>query len=167
MTLLDAPAYDRTRAKKRRNLLIGAVFLCGLVAMIGFLCWNLPAEHRVNHFFAAIEAEDFPKAFGIWNNDPEWQQHPQRYAQAGYPYGRFVVDWSKGGDYGLITSHKVRHTTSSYGNNTLFAVEINGRKTALVALALEKSTHTMSFSPFDITPTKNGFGWTYWQISLR
>jgi len=46
-------------------------------------------------------------------------------------------------------------------------VEINGRKTAPLALAITKSTHAMSFSPFDLTPMKNGFGWTYWQVSYR
>jgi hypothetical protein len=167
MTLLNAPAYDRSRAKKRRNLLVCVLFLCGVVAIVVLFCWNLPAEHRVNQFFAAVEAQDFPKAFGIWNYDPNWQQHTQRYAQSGYTYGHFLVDWDKASGYGRITSHKVLHSTSSYGNNTLLAVEINGRKTALLALAVGKRTHTMSFPPFDLTPMKNGLGWTYWQISYH
>ncbi len=165
MTLLNAPAYDRTYAQRRRNLLIGALVFCGVAGIVAFLCWNLPAEHRVNQFFAAVEAQDFSKAFGIWNNDPDWQAHTERYAKDGYPYGRFVVDWGKGGDYGLITSHKVLHSTA-FGNNTLLAVEINGRKAPL-ALAVTRSTHIMSFPPFDLTPMKNGFGWTYWQVSYR
>jgi hypothetical protein len=166
MTLLDAPSYDQSRARKRRNLLIATFISCGLIGIVAFLCWNLPAEHRVNQFFTALEGEDFSKAFGIWNNDPNWQEHTQQYAEAGYPYGRFVVDWGKSSDYGRITSYKVLHSTS-YGNNTLLAVEINGHKTAPLALAVTKSTHTMSFSPFDLTPMKNGFGWTYWQVSYR
>jgi hypothetical protein len=165
MTLLDAPAFDRTHAKNRRNLIIGALIFCGVVGMAVFLCRNLPAEHRVNQFFTAVEAQDFSKAFAIWNNDPDWQEHAQRYAKDGYPYGRFVVDWGKAGDYGRITSHKVLHSIS-YGNNTLLAVEINGRKAAL-ALAVTKNTHTMSFPPFDLTPMKDDFGWTYWQVSYR
>jgi len=167
MTLLDAPAYNQTRTKRRRNLLIGVLFLCGVVFVVVFRYWNLPAERRVNQFFAAVEAQDFPKAFGIWNHDPNWQQHIQRYAQSGYTYGHFLVDWDNASDYGRITSHKVLHSTSRYGNNTLLAVEINGRKTAPLALAVGKSTHTMSFSPFDLTPMKDGFGWTYWQISYH
>jgi hypothetical protein len=165
MTLLDAPIYDRTLAKRRRNLIIGALLLCGIAGIVIGLCWNLPAEHRVNQFFAAVEAQDFSKAFGIWNNDPDWQEHTERYAKDGYSFGRFVVDWSKSGDYGRITSHKVLHSTT-YGNNTLLAVEINGRKAAL-ALAVTRSTHTMSFPPFDLTPMKDDFGLTYWQVSYR
>ena len=39
-----------------------------------------------------------PKAFGIWNHDPDWQHHPQQYAQ--YPYGRFETDWGHASDWG-------------------------------------------------------------------
>jgi hypothetical protein len=165
MTLLDAPAYNQAQARKRRSLLIGALLFCGVAAIVGFLSRNLPAEHRVNQFFAAVEAQDFSKAFGIWNNDPDWQEHTERYAKDGYPYGRFVVDWGQGSDYGRITSHKVLHSTS-YGNSTLLAVEVNGRKAAL-ALAVTKSTHTMHFPPFNLTPLKEDFGLTYWQVSYR
>ena len=100
-------------------------------------------KHKVNEFFAAVEAQDFPKAFGIWNNDADWQQHTQRYAAAGYPYGRFVIDWGKESDYGIITSHKILHSTSRYGSETLLGVEINGRKAALLTLAVEKDKSSM------------------------
>jgi hypothetical protein len=167
MTLLDAPVYDQARTRKRRNILISAACLCGVVAIVVFLCWNLPAEHKVNEFFAAVEAQDFPKAFGIWNNDADWQQHAQRYAATGYPYGRFVIDWGKESDYGVITSHKILHSTSRYGSETLLGVEINGRKAALITLAVEKGKSSMSFPPFALTPMKNGFGWTTWPISYH
>jgi hypothetical protein len=165
MTLLDAPVYDLTHANRHRNLRIGALLLVVTAALAVFLCRNLPAEHRVNQFFAAIEAQDFTKAFGIWNNDPDWQQHLQRYANDGYSYGRFIVDWGKASDYGRITSHKILHSTS-LGNNSLLAVEINGHKTPLI-LAVTKNTHTMSFPPFELTPIKDDFGWTDWQVTYR
>ena len=91
----------------------------------------------------------------------------KRYAAAGYPYGRFVLDWGTGGEYGRIKSHEILHSTSSYGNNTLLAVEINGRKTAPLVLAVARRTHSMSFPPFNLTQMKNVFGWTYWQLSYR
>jgi hypothetical protein len=165
MTLLDAPIYDRTLTTRRRNLVLGALLFFAVAGMVVCLCWNLPAEHRVNQFFAAVEAKDMSKAFAIWNNDPDWQEHAQRYAKEGYPFGRFVVDWGEAGDYGRITSHKVLHSTS-YGNNTLMAVEINGRKAPL-SLALTKRTHTMNFPPFNLTPVKDDLGWTDWQVSYR
>jgi hypothetical protein len=165
MTLLDALVYYQTRSNNRRILLGSFVFLCLVVAMAAFLAWNLPAEHRVDEFFAAVEGRDFPKAFGVWNNDPNWQEHPQRYANAGYAYGRFVNDWGRSSDYGVITSHKILYSTSRYGNSTLFAVEINGRKAAPLTLSVEKITRSMTFPPFALSPIENGFGWTVWQIN--
>jgi hypothetical protein len=167
MTLLDAPAYDRAGSKKRRGLLIGAFLFWGVAGITVSLCWNLRAERRLNEFFAAIEAQNLPQAFAIWNNDPDWQQHAQRYAAAGYSYGRFVSDWGKEGDYGVIGSHKILHSTSRYGNGTLLAVEINGRKADPLTLAVENGTHTMTFPPFALTPVNNGFGWADWQISYH
>jgi hypothetical protein len=165
MTLLDAPGHDRSRAWNDRTPLISAFILCGIIGIAVFLCWNLPAEHRMNRFFATVEANNLPEAFGIWNNDQDWQQHTQRYA--GYPYGRFVLDWGTASEHGHITSHKVLHSTSGYGNSTLIAVEINGRETDPLVLAVTRGTHTMSFPPFNLTQMKNVFGWTYWQLSYR
>lgn len=167
MTLFDAPANLPGRSFKNRKLLVSVFVLCGVAILAVFLCWNLPAEHRVNRFLSAVEANDFPLAFGIWNNDPDWQKHAQRNASAGYSYGRFLFDWGTTSEYGRITSHKILHSTSSYGNNTLVAVEINGRATVPLVVAVARSTHSMSFPPFNLTQMKNVFGWTYWQLSYR
>jgi hypothetical protein len=166
MTLLDAPSYDAARAKRRRNLLLSAIAALIVAGILVFLCWNVPAEHRMNRFFAAVEARDYPKAYGIWNNDADWQQHTERYAGTGYPYGRFVNDWSETGEYGKIASHKILYATSSLGNSTLMAVEVNGRKTPLT-LGIEKKTHAFSFTPFDLSPQTGSFGMTYWQVSYK
>ena len=88
MTLLNSPEYDAPREKRKRILLIGAGALILLTAVIGvggFLLghgWffsNLPVEHRVSEFLTSLEAKDYVKAYGIWMNDPNWQQHPQKY----------------------------------------------------------------------------------------
>src|ERR1700742_681213 len=116
MTLMDARADDATPNSRRNAVILALLCLAGVIAITAALAWNLPAEQRVNRFFAAVEKQDFPQAFGIWNNDPNWQQHPQQYATDGYSYGRFVNDWGTGGDYGIITSHRILHATSRYGN---------------------------------------------------
>jgi hypothetical protein len=77
MTLLDAPTYDPAKARARKKTLIASVIAFLVLAVGVWYFWNWPQEHRVNQFFAAIEAGDMPKAFGIWNHDPDWQQHPQ------------------------------------------------------------------------------------------
>ncbi|HTZ59649.1 MAG TPA: hypothetical protein VMB49_16190 [Acidobacteriaceae bacterium] len=167
MTLMDAAVNDSTPNKKRRAFILAILGVAGVLIMASFFMWNIPAERRVNHFFAAIEKHDFPQAFGIWNNDPNWQQHAQQYAASGYSYGRFVSDWDTDGEYGAIKSHKILHATSRYGNSTLLAVEVNGRKSPLLTLAVEKHAHAMTFSPFALTPAETGLGWTYWQLSYR
>jgi hypothetical protein len=161
MTLLDAPAYDQAHANHYRS--VSAVVLVVIAGLMFWLFRNVPAEHRVNQFFSAIEARDFTQAFGIWNNDPHWQQHVQKYDS--YSYGRFLVDWSESGDYGRISSHPILHITS-LGNTSLMAVEVNGHKTPLI-LAVTKNTHTMNYPPFALTPVKGDFGWTDWQVSYR
>ena len=166
MTLLDAPAYNAARARRRRNAIIGTIVGVIVLGILIFIFWNVPAEHRVNRFFAAVEAQDYPRAFGIWNSDADWQQHPQQYVSAGYPYGRFLNDWSESGEYGRIISHKIMYATSSLGNSTLMAIEVNGRKT-LLTLGVEKKSHAFSFTPFELTPQTGTFGMTYWQVSYK
>jgi len=108
--------------------------------------WHWPADHRVNQFMASVESGDMNKAYGLWNHDPNWQQHPQQYS---YPYSRFVGDWSPtspDNEYGTIKSHKIAEA-ARYGNNLLVAVLINGRKTDALNLSYEPKTGQLSFAP--------------------
>lgn len=147
MTLLDAPVFNAARAKKRRNLLIIVSVLVVVLAGLTWWFWDLPQEHKVNQFFAAVEAQDFPKAFGIWNNDPQWQQHTDKFKM--YPYGKFTVDWGTSSDYGVIKSHQIVIHKST-GSGVIVGVEVNGRKTPMY-LWVERRAGTMSFSPFELT----------------
>lgn len=137
MTLLNAPEYNARREALRRNLLIGAGIL--LVAIVvtgvggylvghGWFFSNLPAEHRVNNFFNAIEAKDYNKAYAIWLNDPNWQQHPQKYD---YTLKRFTEDWTTASPVNApITSHHVDISKASgtgvFGTGIIVAVRVNG-----------------------------------------
>jgi hypothetical protein len=164
MTLLDAPAYNAARARKRRRNILASLIGVILIAIFVWVFWNWPAEHRVNRFFAALEQQHFEQAYGIWNNDPNWQQHADKYKNSPYPYNKFLDDWSLNGEYGKITSHKILYATSSLGNSTLMAISVNGRK-SLLTLGV---THgTIGFTPFSLTPQKGQFGLTYWQISYQ
>jgi hypothetical protein len=163
MTLLDAPAYNAAHARKRRKIIITSIIGAVILGIFVWFFWNWPAEHRVNRFFATLEQQQFEKAYGIWNNDPDWQQHTDRY-KTSYPYNKFLDDWSLNGEYGKITSYKILYATSSLGNTTLMAVSVNDRKTP-VTLGV---THgTIGFTPFSLTPQKGQFGLTYWQVSYQ
>jgi hypothetical protein len=137
MSLMDAPEYDSRRDRRNRNLLIAAgvlIVLTLVVGMGGFIMghgWffsNLPAEHRVDSFFTALEAKDYAKAYGIWYNDPDWQQHPQKYD---YTLQRFTEDWTTESPVKApITSHHVDISktdgSGAFGSGIIVAVRLNG-----------------------------------------
>jgi hypothetical protein len=140
MTLLNAPEFDSQRETRNRNLLIGAGVLVLLVIVIGlggFMAghgWffsNLPIEHKVDSFFSALEAKDYDKAFTIYTNDPNWQQHPEKHAD--YPIKRFTEDWTTDSPAGgPILSHHVDISktdgSGAFGSGVIVAVRVNGNK---------------------------------------
>jgi hypothetical protein len=148
MTLMDAPHYDPTKSVKRRNILIAVIVCCAVLGVFAWYFWDWPQEHRVNQFFEALEAKDLPKAFGIWNHDPDWQQHPSKYS--GYPYGRFEVDWGHGSDWGDIKTHKIL-MAKTVGSGVVVGVQVNGDKEAPVFLWVQRSDKTLGFSPFQLS----------------
>ena len=77
MTLLNAPEFNEQKEKRTRNVLVGSgvlIIVLGIVALTGFVLghgWffvNLPVEHRVDTFLAALQAKDYPRAYGIFYN---------------------------------------------------------------------------------------------------
>ena len=138
MSLMDAPAYDPTRDNRRRDTLLGlaaalllliVLTLAGYILGHGWLFTNLGYEHRVNAFFTALENKDYGKAYGIYYNDPDWQQHPARYTD--YPIARFTEDWTTQSPLKApITSHHVDISktdgTGTFGTGVIVAVRVNG-----------------------------------------
>jgi hypothetical protein len=147
MTLLDAPSYDPAKAQTRKRILIAGLIAFVVLAVCVWFFWNWPQEHRVNQFFAAIEAKDLPKAFGIWNHDPDWQQHTQQYAS--YSYGRFETDWGHSSDWGDIKTHKIV-MSKSVGSGVVVGVDVNGQKTPTF-LWVERKAKTIGFSPVQLS----------------
>ncbi len=147
MTLLDAPAYDPSRARRRKSILIASLVACVVIAGLLFYFWNWPQEHRVNQFFSTIEGGDMPKAFGIWNHDSDWQKHPQQYAS--YSYGRFETDWGHASDWGDIKTHKIT-MSKTVGSGVVVGIELNGQKTPIF-LWVQRSSKTLGFSPVQLS----------------
>ncbi len=96
MTLLDAPEFDAARSK--RNRLIAQLSAGALVVLfiVGWLVCGRPVDWpwnwsryvfgraAVNNFLGALEANDLQKAYGVWEHDKNWQQHPAQYST--YPF---------------------------------------------------------------------------------
>jgi len=155
MTLLDAPTYNAARAKRNRNIIIAVIaviVLIGFTGVLGFVSghgWffsTIPSEHRVNKFLAAVEAQDFTRAYSLWNNDSNWQKHPDQYKV--YDFNQFQKDWGSASDYGVIRSHKIV-ITKAVGNGVVMGVDINGGKTPLF-LRVDDKTKQIGFSPIEL-----------------
>jgi hypothetical protein len=158
MTLLDAPAYDAARAKRRLRLLYALLGAVLLLIVAWWLAasrpidwpwnWNahLLGRRTANRFLQAVERNDLPAAYAIWLHDPQWRQHPQA---AAYSYERFESDWSPSShenEYGVIKSHKIV-AARIYGNVLLMAILINDRKTGVLSLDYDPRSHQLNFSP--------------------
>jgi len=159
MTLLDAPKFDLAR-EKRNTLIVRISVAAVLVLFIAYWLiaarpvdwpWNwshyLMGRAKVNEFLTAVEANDLAKAYGIWINDKNWQQHPQQHS--GYTFDRFQGDWSStspDNEYGAIKRHQVV-LAGRYGNGVLVAALINGRKSDALDLDYDPATGQLSFAP--------------------
>ena len=159
MTLMDAPAFDEARDRRRQRILLGSGGLLVVLFIVFWLVagrpvdwpwnWNsyLFGRAAVNGFLTAVERNDLPKAYGIWTHDKNWQQHPAQ--NSIYPFSRFQEDWSStssANEYGVIQSHKIA-LAGRYGNVLLVAVLINGRKSGALTLTYDPKARTLSFAP--------------------
>ena len=145
MSLMDAPAFNERAAKRNQALLIAAGVLAALLVVLtllgyilghGWLFTNLPAEHRVNEFYEALETKDYAKAYGIYNHDPEWQQHADKYR--GYPLQRFTEDWTTSYSpvNGPVISHHIDVSktdgTGFLGTGIIVAATLNSTHKAFI-----------------------------------
>lgn len=159
MTLIDAPAFDSRRANRNRAILIaiGALFVLLVVLTVlgyllghGWLFSNLPTEHRVDNFYKALEAKDYKKAYGIYENNADWQQHPDQYS--GYPLNRFIEDWTNpqyspaGGP--MVSHHvDVSRTDGSgrFGSGIIVAATLNGNPEKKSFIYVNRSDGTFTY----------------------
>ncbi|MDP9037893.1 MAG: hypothetical protein M3O02_01305 [Acidobacteriota bacterium] len=155
MTLLNAPEFDQRKETRRRNALVGSgafIALVVILALAGFMLghgWmfmNLPVEHRVKVFFSALQSGDYPTAYGIWYNDPQWQQHPDKYKD--YPIQRFTEDFTTESNWkGPITSYHVDFSKRD-ATGTVVASTVNGRN---LTLKVQRADNTITYFPFELT----------------
>lgn len=155
MTLFEAQPYDPTRARKKKRLIIG---LAMVVIVLGILWWQLrfwPEERIVDHFFDALQQQNYEQAYGVWMHDPNWKQHPDQYSR--YPYNDFIKDWGPGGEWGIVKSHHVDGAAVPSGySGTPFAtasgvvvvVTVNDRVADKARIWVQKEDKMLGFSPY-------------------
>jgi hypothetical protein len=156
MSLLDAPEFDEKKEARKHSTLVGSGVLIAAIVVLaiagflmghGWLFMNLPVEHKVGTFLSALQAQDYSKAYGIFYNDPGWQQHPDKYKD--YPLQRFTEDFSTESDWkGPVTAFHVdfskRDTTG-----TVVAATING--STHLTLKYQRADGTLAFFPYELT----------------
>ena len=146
MTLLDAQQFDHAQARRRRIRIIMIAIVVIVAVWFGFHMRNYPERHAVDKFFNALQKQDYETAYGIWFNDPEWKQHPQKYSN--YPYNDFYRDWGPGGQWGLVKDYSV---DCSYGTQSGVIVQVTvNRRTEHPFMYVTKSDKSLTFSPTEI-----------------
>jgi hypothetical protein len=105
MALMDAKEYDPRPAQRRNRIVATAVVVVIAVAVYLYLTRYNAEIKVINNFFHALEQKDWDTAYGIYQGDPGWKQHPQKYPN--YSISQFTLDWGASGEYGPITSHQV------------------------------------------------------------
>ena len=151
MTLFEAQTpdpRDEEKAKRRNRIIILIAVLLLIAVGTGYWFRYWPQERVVNNFFNLIEQKNYDAAYALWQADPNWKQHVDRYAL--YPFGQFQLDWGPTGDYGEITSHKVEGSLAPKSNGpvsgVVVVITVNNRVQP-ACLWVEKKTKVISFSP--------------------
>lgn len=156
MTLLNAPQFDVQKETRQRNILIasGVLFVTlvlltvgGFLLGHGWLFVNLPVEHKVNNFLSALQAKDYPKAYGIFYNDTNWQQHPDKYKD--YPLQRFTEDFTTESEWKSPVNSF--HVDYSKRDNTGTAVRSTINGSTALTLKYQRSDGTIAFFPYELT----------------
>jgi hypothetical protein len=146
MTLLDAKQYDFARARRRRNTIIIAVIFAVFIAWFAYHERNHSQRQAVRDFFAALQSKTYEQAYSIWQRDPDWKQHPQKFPN--YPYSDFYTDWGPGGQWGLVKSYKVDCSLST-GSGVIVQATVNDRSERS-NIWVDKSNKSLSFPPSEI-----------------
>jgi hypothetical protein len=148
MTLLDAQPYDPAKARRRRIKIIVTVVVVIALAGLGWMYRNWPAEHAVDKFFAALQHGQYEMAYGIYFNDPTWQQHQQKYPQ--YTYADFYRDWGPGGEWGLVKSYKIYGSanTKGFGAGGVVVEVIVNERSEHARMFVQKPDKTLTVYPY-------------------
>jgi hypothetical protein len=125
------------------------------------VCWFWPSG-RVRHwrqwslanrFFGAIEHRDFEAAYGLYNGDSNWKQHPEKYKK--YSFDQFTADWGPSSDLGAVSSHEIHCAIEppkmgfASASGVVVVAEVNGRQDPTL-LWIEKKSETITTSPWDL-----------------
>ena len=120
------------RERRNRRILIGTVVSLVLGSLAVYQLWNWRQERAAKRFLAALERQDYPKAYELWKPSPS------------YRYQRFLRDWGPEGDYGKVESFGITGSRDR-GSGVIVTVIINGQETRIW---VEEEDESLAFPPF-------------------
>jgi hypothetical protein len=146
-TIFTAQNYDPEKARRKRQKIVIILSVAVILGGLFYLYRLWPYEHRVDQFLTAIENRDYKHAYALWQNDPQWEQHPAKYQK--YPFSDFYRDWGPSGDWGIIKEHKIdgAATPKHGGTGVIVQVTVNQRVEPL-RLWVERRDKTITWSPY-------------------
>jgi hypothetical protein len=146
-TIFTAREYDPDKERRRRQTVLAILSIVIILGGLAYLFRFWPYEHRVGGFFNALEKQDYKQAYAIWENDPNWEQHADKFKD--YPFPEFYRDWGPDGEWGPIRSYKIEGATTPKGGSSgvIVVVTINDRVEP-ARLWVEKKQKTLTWSPF-------------------
>jgi hypothetical protein len=157
MGLMDAEEYDPRPVQRRWRI---ACIAAGVV-LVFVVVWFWPSGrfrywHQwsiANQFFRAIEHKDFDAAYGLYNSDPHWKLHPEKYS--GYPLSQFELDWGPSSELSIVQNHEVDCATEpprkrfASASGVAVVVTVNHRKTSPTIMWVENKSDTITTSPLN------------------
>jgi hypothetical protein len=156
MALMDAEQYDPTIERRRRRLILTILCVLLVGSWIAYHLRHHSERAAARKFFAALEKRDYEAAYAVWLHDPNWRQHLAKYTA--YAFNDFYSDWGPGGEWGLIKSYHVDCSLSPGGGSGVIVQVTINQRAAHAYVWVEKSDHTLSFSPKQI---ECGNWWTW------
>jgi hypothetical protein len=149
MTLLDAKEYDGARERRRRKMVAGIIAVIVLLAAVIWVNRFWLQKRIAEHFFAALQKQDFETAYGIYFADPQWKQHIQKHPQ--YPFNEFWQDWGPGGEWGLIKTYEIYGESNCPGGGSGVVVDVVVNNRAQHAqVYVDKHDNTISTPPCEL-----------------
>ena len=148
MTLLDAQPYTPAKLRRRKIKIAATIVVVIVLAALAWMYRNWPEEHVVDNFFAELQNSHYETAYGIYFNDPSWQQHQQKYSQ--YTYADFYRDWGPGGEWGLIKSHRIYGSanTKGLGSGGVVVEVVVNERSEHARMFVQKSDKTLTVYPY-------------------
>lgn len=148
VTLLDAQPFDAARARRRKIAIAISIAFVLIVATLAWMYRNWPEERVIDHFFAALQKQDYEAAYSLYFADFAWRQHPQKYPQ--YTYADFYRDWGPGGEWGLIRSYRIYGSADTAGlmsGGVIVEVIVNDRAEH-ARMFVQRSDKTVTVYPY-------------------